>query len=416
MIDIAIPPILRRDETVRRLMNDVKSGKPDALDHLYARLLADIPDVTARQLLADNRRGEADAKARLYAYLEQRSDELANRYLYPSRESAQAQVDASEAVDSWAEQIEVVRHAAERLWRDDFLTDISAAKAGRRRGRILRFWSRPTADRSALEQAVFRSWLLMLLYVEMSLYAMRSNSNYESREGVQTRRGHWKRDQATRQSVAQIVKKYQRRLRRWDWELYRVTGRRFFRRYQADAQRLRAMSKVFGPEGLHRAHEEAGWGTQARDAGNELYYRSLDALRRESFRAGHLFVALWSLIQKWTTGYGTKPTRFARTTLFVIATFSLLFFANDYFNPGVRANARFCPAVNFRHTPPWEIAVHYLYVAVSNLTSLGTNTALAQYCGGMMTELLLVAATLTGYFLLATLAALFFQQIRDADS
>jgi hypothetical protein len=122
------------------------------------------------------------------------------------------------------------------------------------------------------------------------------------------------------------------------------------------------------------------------------------------------------LLQKWTTGYGTKPGRFVRTALAVIVAFAVLFFANDYFNPGLRTNARFCPGVNLSSTPWWEIVIRYLYITVTNLTSLGSNAALAQYCGGAVTEVLLVAASLTGYFFLATLGALLYQQIREAHS
>lgn len=416
MIDIAIPPVLRRDATIRRSMSDVKSGKPDALERLYARLLEDIPDPNVQQMLRENRAGVADAKIRLRVYLEKRVEELRHQYLHPAHDSAPTPVEAVNAADSWAEEIEVVRRTAERLWRDDFLTDTSVAEAGRRRGRVLRFWSRSTPDRNALEQVIFRSWLLMLLYAEASLYSMRSNSNYQSREGVRARRaGWWRRGHTTRQQVAQVVKGYQRRLRRWDRELFWVTGRRFFRRQLGDSQRFKTLSKEFGPDGLDE-RAEPGWATLATDAGNELRYRYLDARRRENVRLGNPFVALWSLIQKWTTGYGTKPIRFVRTAVIIVATFGLLFFANDYFNPGVRADARFCPAVSVSHMPLWEIVAHYLYIAVTNLTSLGSNAMLAQYCGGMMTELLLVASSLTGYFLLATLAALFYQQIRDADS
>src|SRR5262249_39164888 len=156
------------------------------------------------------------------------------------------------------------------------------------------------------EQVIFCSWLLMPLQVETALYALRSNSNYQSREGVQTRREHWRRGQATRQQVAQVVNAYQRRVRRWDRELFLVTGRRFFCRQLGDSQRLRALSTEFGPEGLD-VHAEAGWVTQATEAGSELRYRALDMHRNESLRAGRPLVALWSFIQKWTTGYGTKP-------------------------------------------------------------------------------------------------------------
>jgi hypothetical protein len=329
--------------------------------------------------------------------------------------NAPTTVAAYEATEAWARHTEVVRRTAERLWQDDFLTDASAIRAGRRLGRVLRFWSRSTPARSAIEQVIFCSWLLMLLHVETALYAMRSNSNYQSREGVQTRRERWRRGQATRQQVAQVVKAYQRRLRRWDRELFWLTGRRFFCRQLGNSQRLRALSTEFGPEGLD-VHAEAGWVTQATEAGSELRYRALDVHRNESLRAGRPLVALWSFIQKWTTGYGTKPGRFARTALIVIAAFGLLFFANDYFNPGLRSNAHFCPTVRLSHTPPWEIAVHYLSLTVTNLTSLGSNVGLAPYCGGMVTELLLVAATLTGYFFFATLAALLYQQMREAYS
>ena len=418
MIDIAIPPILRRDARIRRLLSEVKSGKPGALDELYQRLVDDIPDARVRELLRDHRAHDPDAKIHLRVHLEQSLSGLVKQYLYPTRSGTPMTGEEYEenltlATESWASLIEVVRRSAERLWRDEFLMDTSVVSAGRRLGRKLRFWSTSTTDRDALDQVTFNSWLLMLLNVETSLYAIRSNSNYQSREGVQIQHERWWRGQTTRRQVAQVIKAYQRRLRRWDRELYHVTGRHFFRRKLGDSQRLRALSKTFGPDGVD-VQAELGWVTQATDAGDELRYRAVDIHRSESTRSGHPIVALWLSIQKLTTGYGTRPGRFVRTSLLVIVTFGILFFANDYLNPGLRTSARYCPAVDFSHTPWWQVVIHYLYITVTNLTSLGSNVALAPYCGGVVTELLLVAASLTGYFLLATLAALFYQQIREA--
>lgn len=411
MIDIAIPPSLRRTPIIRDMIRDVKQGKPQALEKLYTGLLEDIPDPAVQDWLRRNREGEADAKLKLYHHLEKCVSNLADKYLYP--DPAQAQVEVAKAVDSWAEQMEIVRRAAEQLWRDNFLMDTSVTEAGHRLGRRFRFWSRSTTARINLEQVTSQSWLLMLLSLDIALYTMRSTSNYLAREGVQTRRESWWRGQATRRQVGLAVKAYQRQLRQWDRELYWVTGSRFFLRQLGDSLRLRALTRKFGPDGVD-VRVEAGWVTQAADAADELRYRAIDIHRSESFRSGHPIVAVWLLIQKWTTGYGTKPSRFVRTALIVTVTFGLLFFANDYFNPGLRTNTRFCPPVNFSHTPWWEVGIHYLYITVTNLTSLGSNAALAQYCGGAVTELLLVAASLTGYFFLATLAALLVQQIREA--
>src|SRR5215813_853488 len=109
MIEIAIPPILRRDPTIRRMLSDVKSGKPEARERLYTRLLEDIPDPVARQMLSENRAGMPDAKVRLRLYLEQGVSRLVQQYLHPLHDRAPTTVAAYEATEAWAKHMEVVR-------------------------------------------------------------------------------------------------------------------------------------------------------------------------------------------------------------------------------------------------------------------------------------------------------------------
>lgn len=411
MIELAIPGWARDDPKVTEYVQRDRKGDLGAERELFEYLLTEISDDDTREKLALAKAGSGQAREDLYDRLQERLDDLKKTSLFlPTEISAPAYA----TLDSWADLSTDAKHVAELIWRCEFLSDASRASAAKRlagpRGRTQDL----PASQLRLRQVAGRARSILLLALEVSLYEERAASNNQSRvsAGMPIMTKH--RPETIRMRVKKWVKEYRVTLSAWDTELRTVTRGHFFQNQYGDSQQLKALSKVFGPSNVDE-HEQ-GWRIYAADAENELRYRYREARRIESFRTGHPFVALWSLIQKVTTGYGTKPSYFARFTLFVIAIFWLLFLANDYFNPDTRANAHFCPAVNFSHTPWWEIAVHYLYIAVSNMTSLGTNVALAQYCGGMMTELLLVAASLTGYFLLATGAALIFQQIRDADS
>ena len=123
-----------------------------------------------------------------------------------------------------------------------------------------------------------------------------------------------------------------------------------------------------------------------------------------------------------TTGFGTRPRRFVVTALCVIGGYWLLFFVNDFFNPGIPAvlsGHYFCPADGSINQPGYiaipKLIIKYLYLAVTNLSSLGSDSTLAQFCNSSFARVILTSSAVVGYFLLAMLAALLFQIITERD-
>lgn len=446
MIPIAIPVELRQSTEVKELLKKIAVGETGQMD-LHELFMKPITDDQVKQYLRDSQAGESTPREELLTHVERSIRHMARQM----SEQALGTMQGMPEFGSWQRMIKTIQRSAELIWRD-FFADFRTGEEARlilqpphrheHRDQDGDGGAESPQDRAdgllqRLEQLTVVAHLLMLFGIEAALYQFRATANARAGMAVHMRRrllhrprnllrargaafvGRRKKRRfgyvdTVRGRITYLVTTYQETLATWDEELVRITGRHFFRDQLGDAQRFKSLSKKFGPPGLDT--REQGWAVYAADASSELHYLALDARRIEQKHSGRRLAAWASRLQKWTTGYGTKPGRFARTALFLIATFGLLFFANDYFNPGLRANSHFCPTVNFSRTPPWEIAVHYFYVAVTNLTSLGSNATLAAYCGGMVTELLLVAASLTGYFLLATLAALFFQLIRDTDS
>ncbi|HEV7127139.1 MAG TPA: hypothetical protein VGN32_06835, partial [Ktedonobacterales bacterium] len=119
-----------------------------------------------------------------------------------------------------------------------------------------------------------------------------------------------------------------------------------------------------------------------------------------------------------TTGCGTRPIYFLRTALVLWLVDAALFFANDYFNPGLVASAHFC-AQSQPHIQRWTNALatllHYLYLAITTLTSLGSDSSLAAYCGGTFAQALLSLSTVCGYFMLGLLSALLYTQLTQRN-
>ncbi|GEM_PF-5171887 len=423
-----------------------EAGNHDALHHLYNHLLAratgmfdDAGPITCEEVigyLTRQRMGDLGARDELFSYFEQQIDHLIAKALYPGQKSDPKDsmqsaagatqdssadtsepdpVDATKADELWGDLISDIGGAAERLWRNEFLRDDP------QESRKIR------ADEARLSEiglTTARAHQIWLLWLEASLYQKRASANFLGRQMSGSGFG---KDNPTRAPIRDDVRKYLTRLREWDRELYQLTNRHYFLTGFLDSEQFRRLIKQFG----EAAPEEVGWLSQAEDAQSELRYQLRDEIVRELWRCrSQPHPQFWRRLQfrlqaatlwllKVTTGYGTRPANYVRTVLTVIGVDTALFFLNDLLNPGVPAvwhGTLFCPAER-PHPTSWfdyvQIFVHYLYIAVTNLTALGSNSSLAAYCGGFSTQVLLVLTSVTGYVLLALLASLLFKLLTE---
>lgn len=357
-------------------------------------------------LLAQSQGGNADAPGELYDLFVARMQDLKAHALVPTpsvateindggqHESPQTtRMDEHTAAEiSWYDLIENIEAAAEHIWRDEFAGDDSnQASRARYQGRShsagqVRFQQR------RLEVLVAEAHALLILALEARLYRLRMGSNYQFYDVESDA------SENTVILLRNVLKGYWRQIRGWDRELRQVTGMRYFQTRQVGAERFKAFSKEFGPERVPA--KEIGWLTFAPSAGNELRYQYFDALLRDrSAHPSHWGSALWLLLLKVTMGYGNKPMRFVATTFSVVSLFSVLFFISDRYSNGKCYVARFTLSSIFRH----------IYVAVTNLTSLGSYPTPC----GPGAHALLISETVIGYFLFAILAALLIESVRE---
>lgn len=216
-----------------------------------------------------------------------------------------------------------------------------------------------------------------------------------------------------RQEILGDIRDYQKTIRVWNTELRKVTGRSLFKKPFADMQFFRQLAKA-----MLSSEDEPGWAGVSEFAYEAIRYQVFEERRKDSFtlRSGPLgwlrALFLWSIRE--TTGYGKNLWRFARTAIGAIALFTALFWLNDYFNRGITSSEHYCEEAHMASMSFGSALIHYFYLAVTNLFSLGSSSALAEYCGGTSTEALLIASALTGYFLFATLAALIFELIANS--
>ncbi len=191
-----------------------------------------------------------------------------------------------------------------------------------------------------------------------------------------------------------------KKLADWENEIRKVTGLQFFGLQYGDVQWFRALSKAFGPSSVDI--KETGWITLAADARTELRYQFFKARMRENWKTTHQLTAGIQWLFGLTTGFGTRPRRFVVTALGVIGGYWLLFFVNDFLNPGIPAALSghyFCPADGVINQP-WYIAIpkliiKYLYLAVTNLSSLGSDSTLAQFCNSSFARVILTSSALS---------------------
>lgn len=349
----------------------------------------------------------------------------------------------AEAVSRWKELAGDLEACAERIWRDYFKQDKSDEDS---RARLIEWKSLPvpsskakdtaeghllsgtpdfyermlqTGDSDAnaralnarrrLQEVTNYSRSLLLLWVEAKFYSMRMESNYRfyaMSERVEAE-DVLEHSYRTAQAFRDILDEYRVRIRGWDKELSRKVGIRPFSTLPGEAQRLKTLSTIFGPQ--HVLMEELGWLAQASLASRELRYQYFDSLLRERWRAVQKWPsALWFLLLKLTTGFGLRPMRFAIVSSVTVLLFTALFFLSD-----ARADSK---CQHYPTTLTWPGIVPsilgHLYVAATNLTGLGSSPVPC----GLGFQSIQVFETLIGYFLLATLAALLLQQVIDVDS
>lgn len=319
-------------------------------------------------------------------------------------------IDADEGLDEadrvqtqWQSLADTIRGSAERIWRDLFLDPTADLKHA--------------APKMSLESIARTSQLLMLLWLETALYQDRAYSNYTGRSMASAK------GESTRKSIQKYVTEYHDTLQRWDEELRRLMSaykvKTYFCTHRLESQQFRRLIRQFG----NLNAEELGWASQVSDAEAELRYQQRDVLRREFGADKNPLGFMGMLILRVTTGYGTKPLNFLWTTLAVWGVDALAFFLNDYFHKIVYQNGmlsvqHFC-ATSQPHLYQWQDyileALRYLYIAITNLTSLGINQSLATYCGGAISEIAVLATTLLGYFMLGLLSAVLYTQLTQRD-
>lgn len=395
---------------------DITEPLKDSVFHSRGELLWTVKHYLDKGLENPNER--ANARRALYDYLRGQLDirrsgyeEKSKRYsgfLYPTPESS---VDERELTFStaWTELAHAIFVAADRLWRDDFLRDPSD-EAVKDRFRRQRRRNGAEAEVRRFELICQQAHTLMHLWLETNLLYMRAMRNVRSGEMILRPR---KRKEKIAGRLEGELKTYFRKLADWEQEIREVTGLHFFGLEYGDVQWFRALSKEFGPSSVHV--EETGWITLATDASTELRYQYFKARIRENWKTNHRLSAFIQWIFIVTTGFGTRPLRFFVTSILAVAISSASFFLNDWFQADAKTGLHFCPASGSASLSWWEVAIKYLYIGISNLTSLGSDSSLAQICNTTMSKVLLIGSSVFGYFLLAMLAALIIQLINERD-
>jgi len=398
----------------------------------YERLLGMVGDEFVREQLLIYKDPEsdehADARDRLYFHLVERFRTL--KRAQKQSQSAHSQLsEVMHIMRTWISLANDILYASECLWLGLLLPYTSEQQSRqelRQDSRWLRFGSQSDdepPDLGALRVATRMSQQLMSLWLEASLYRMRAFSNSTTTATLLPVDGKDNPTRATIQKLFVGKDGYLKTIRTWDIDLNRVSGHLFYKYGPSAIPQFKSILQEFGPQSVGEYDE--GWAAQAADAEDELRYQLREEIRREKGHAWRFLPWLGYTALKWTTGYGTRPANFLRTTAYVIPGFALLFFLNDFLNPGPLAvvhGAVFCPEsrVSVAHWYDWfvvvaQLVVKYLYLAVTNLSSLGSDGKLASYCGGVATQALLICAALTGYFLLALLASLFFKLLSETN-
>lgn len=391
----------------------------DSVFHSRGELLWKVKHYLDKALQDPNER--ANARRALYDYLRAQlgvrrsgyteKSRKYSGYLYPTPESS---VDQRELTFStaWTELADAILVAADRLWRDEFLRDPSD-KAVKDRFHRTRGRGRADAEVHRFELICQQSHTLMHLWLETNLLYMRAMRNVRSGEMIRRPRKRMRTERIAGRLESEL-NAYFRKLADWKKEIQGVTGLPFFFGLEyGDVQWFRALSKEFGPSSVHV--EETGWITLATDARTELRYQYFKARMRENWKANHRIWAVFQWLFILTTGFGTRLSRFVITALIAVLAFSASFFLNDWLQFNGRTGLHFCPESGSASLAWWEVIIKYLYVGISNLTSLGSDSSIAPICNTTASKVLLIGSSVFGYFLLAMLAAIVIQIITESD-
>jgi hypothetical protein len=377
-------------------------------------------------------KNDPNAPTYLYTYYLHRFNRLRHHYLFPNPipddmpSTSMPGVDDPEPVlptipqhtnktlsdveRRWIQLRDELRYISEFIWRQ-FFTKAEFNDAVLRK---LRQHRRVAADAMDvrdtlvrtlsidLEFYTYQSRSFLLLWLEVELYFFRAISNYQfydhyiHREGTMTRRFHQK------------IEEYTQLRRDWDRQL----GISLFYAQEGDAERLKALSKEFGPARL--GNEEPGWITEASAIREELRYIYFDELLREQRKLRRWGSAIWLTSLKWTLGFGVKPIRFLFSTLSIIAFFTIALTTNDVISAKVRNEPTCLPGGSLDQSlNPYNwltILLTHIRISLFNLIGKSGNES---SCGwaGVFTTLEVVIS----YFFLATLAALFIEQLVDVE-
>lgn len=387
MLDQAFSPEQLENQQIQALRADVEATESrERLEELYSKLHEKIAaENTVYTLLRESHEFDTDAMEKIYKHY--------NRKLKIFKAKVRTET-------TWNRLVDEIREVAERLWRDDFLIlesneTMSADMRNHESDNFL-----------ALQKKCQISKLLLVLWLEAQLYEYRADANRRALQ-FQPNQSAGATTKAIREAIQKRIANYKKALGAWNDELRKRTGEPLFIQRYADAQRFQTIGKEFIS---FSGDDEAGWAAQSDAAYDEVRYQLFEEQRKGSpFPLAVLYYML-----RVTTGYGMRPLRFLWTGIGAVLTFTLAFFLNDFFNPGIRAAKHFCPEDSVRHLAWYDFPFRYLYIAVTNLSGLGSNSDAARYCGGTVTQVLLVCSAVTGYFLLAVLAALVFKLLTEA--
>lgn len=408
---------LAQVETRSAMFEDISAPSKPSVFHDRDTLLWHVKGYLDSALTNPNAPGQMEAYLRSQIEIRQvgYTEESLERagFLFPSPSSLKGERD-QDFFDAWEDLATVIRVAADRLWRDEFLNDSSdSAIRGRFRAR-----RGDTADQrrvrgevGGFELLCQESHVLMHLYLQAVLFRIRAMQNVHGGNLILHPTG---RRQKIEGQLEDVISGYTKQLSAWQEEIRKVTGLDFFGLQYGDVQWFRALSKAFGPSSVDI--NETGWITLAADARTELRYQFFKARMRENWKTNHRLTAIIQWLFGITTGFGTRPRRFLATAAIFIGAYFFLFLANDWVQIDPGTGGHFCAASGSASLDGWQLIIKYLYLAVTNMSSLGSDTSVAKFCSSTaFSQALLTSSAIVGYFLLAMLAALLFQIITERD-
>lgn len=402
--------------------------------HGYALLVAEIRDEEVKQLLADSHNSDANASEKILHHFNSVLSGLKQNNLFPGQSKISTTRTSSQVseqppnqpqslfadlqnkaaiLNEWRNLESDILYTAERLWRDEFIGMATQQEAKKYfQGRPFRRRNVELTDGNLLYLETLIRWSrqILLLRIQVSLYRLRASKNFNPFP-LRDDRGNRKRDM--RQQVRHILDDYKITLKKWDVEIQKLLGKRFFEQDFGDPEQLKALLALFGPE--YTEPEEIGWLPFAEGVREVLRFQYYDFRLRQRRLKRQYFKATGYFLLRITTGYGSDPGLFLGVSLFAFGLFAGLYFLNDYYNDGFASATHTCYMNQTHGLTWWQNIIHYVYIAVTNMTSLGSNASQAAYCGGMGTSVLLVLSSLLGYFLLAMLAALLIQKLTESE-